>query len=366
MCVMGLTTRAQTAAPVAPSVTTLSALRDEAVRSERRNSHIEIEGVILWADSRAGRLILQDQTGIYELELNFRNIAPEPGMKLLISGNCFPRIEGEIIRPDADIVENDGLHIATEKSGAVFLQAGSWPILVDWFNAGTRSELKLDYSGPTFARQKIPDSALLHPATPDRSEPAAQIPGLDYSSYVGEWKRLPDFDILSVVKSGEVPNFDITVRTQDEFAGMRFSGLLNIPTGGLYTFWCSSDDGSRVRLGNVVCTALGKTDLPAPQALVIDAARSEQQDFSWARVAGRVISIRPSGEETELELKSGPARINIEVRQPLHDSISNLLWKQIAARGVAQSVYTVEGSHSTSRLLVQDWNQIHLAPGKVC
>ncbi len=66
-----------------------------------------------------------------------------------------------------------------------------------------------------------------------------------------KWIRLPDFDTLSPVEMGrtEKPSAG-TYRAGREWFGLRFSGFLEVPTDGLYTFYCTSDDGSRLYIGN--------------------------------------------------------------------------------------------------------------------
>jgi signal transduction histidine kinase len=360
---VSFSTMSQTAPAFASQVSTLAQLRTEAARPERRISQIHIEGVVLWADQQANKLVIKDRTAISELAVACRDLALEPGTKVLIAGECFPQIEGQIIRVNAEIVENDGLHIASERNGTVFLQAGAFPIVLDWFNAATRSLLSVEYAGPSLTRQKIPNSALLHPDPQNQEGPTGGGSGLEYWCFAGEWKRLPDFDHVHAVKSGIVSNFDIAVRSQEEFAGVRFSGLLKIPVEGRYTFWCTSDDGSGLRLGKVKCKALGKTDLPNPQLLTIATAQEEDLEYSWSQVVGRVISVRSSEGRTLLELKSGSGHITIEVSQRLTSSLNRLFQIPIVARGVAQPVYTISGLRTAGRLLVQNWNQIEQQEG---
>jgi len=73
-----------------------------------------------------------------------------------------------------------------------------------------------------------------------------QVPGLNYSYYEGTWSVLPSFASLTPVKTGTVPNFDISVATHTDNFAIRFSGYIQIPTAGQYTFSTSSDDGSRL------------------------------------------------------------------------------------------------------------------------
>ncbi|MHC4751850.1 MAG: PA14 domain-containing protein, partial [Planctomycetota bacterium] len=70
--------------------------------------------------------------------------------------------------------------------------------------------------------------------------------GLLYEYFEGTWDLLPDFDSLIPAEKGTVSNFDISVRNQDDNFGFCFSGQINIATTGDYTFYTTSDDGSRL------------------------------------------------------------------------------------------------------------------------
>ncbi len=69
---------------------------------------------------------------------------------------------------------------------------------------------------------------------------------LNYAYYHGTWDVLPDFDALTPVKTGTVAGFDLSPRTQDDDFGFVFWGALEVPAAGDYTFFTSSDDGSRL------------------------------------------------------------------------------------------------------------------------
>jgi hypothetical protein len=60
---------------------------------------------------------------------------------------------------------------------------------------------------------------------------------------------LPNFAALTPVKSGTAANFDLSVRNRDDNFALRFSGFVNVATDGTYTFYTSSDDGSKLFIG---------------------------------------------------------------------------------------------------------------------
>ncbi|MBP6650501.1 MAG: PQQ-dependent sugar dehydrogenase [Bacteroidia bacterium] len=82
--------------------------------------------------------------------------------------------------------------------------------------------------------------------------PTTTIQGLNYSYFQGTWSALPNFAALTPVSSGVVSTFDISPRSQNDNFGFRFTGYINVPASGVYTFYSSSDDGSKVYIGTTL------------------------------------------------------------------------------------------------------------------
>ena len=82
--------------------------------------------------------------------------------------------------------------------------------------------------------------------------PTTTIQGLNYSYFQGTWSALPNFAALTPVSSGVVSTFDISPRSQNDNFGFRFTGYINVPASGAYTFYSSSDDGSKVYIGTTL------------------------------------------------------------------------------------------------------------------
>lgn len=76
--------------------------------------------------------------------------------------------------------------------------------------------------------------------------------GLDYAYYEGNWEQLPDFNKLSPVKTGIVSTLNLSQRNKNDQYGFRFTGYIQIPTDGIYTFYSSSDDGSQLYIGSTL------------------------------------------------------------------------------------------------------------------
>ncbi len=82
--------------------------------------------------------------------------------------------------------------------------------------------------------------------------PAPTSAGLDYKYYQGTWNQLPDFSTLAPVATGTVTNFDVSPRLRTDSFGFRFTGYVNVPTDGVYTFYTNSDDGSKLYIGGIL------------------------------------------------------------------------------------------------------------------
>jgi hexosaminidase len=94
---------------------------------------------------------------------------------------------------------------------------------------------------------------------------AEVVPGVTYAYYEGSWDRLPDFDQLTPVATGNAAGFDLAVRKREDEFALRFSGLIEVPTDGAYTFYLYSDDGSRLLIGSDVIVSHGGSYPPSEQ-----------------------------------------------------------------------------------------------------
>lgn len=93
-----------------------------------------------------------------------------------------------------------------------------------------------------------------------RQSPVASFPfhmvqkeknGLAYRYYEGAWDRLPDYATLQPLRTGQVYDFDFSAipAREDHFA-VRYETVIEIPAAGLYTFYTSSNDGSRLYIND--------------------------------------------------------------------------------------------------------------------
>ena len=71
-------------------------------------------------------------------------------------------------------------------------------------------------------------------------------PGVLYHYYEGQWSQLPDFSTLDAVESKIMPTIQMPETRQLDHIGLTFDGYIDIEKIGVYTFYCASDDGTRL------------------------------------------------------------------------------------------------------------------------
>jgi azurin len=74
------------------------------------------------------------------------------------------------------------------------------------------------------------------------------LTGLKFQLYLGDWKNLPDFSTLQPHREGAVKDNLVQLKLDDyknQF-GLVFTGKLEVPVDGDYTFLLASDDGGRI------------------------------------------------------------------------------------------------------------------------
>ena len=81
--------------------------------------------------------------------------------------------------------------------------------------------------------------------------PDGVVGGLDYSYYeAGPIDDLGDLQRSAIVRNGTTSDFDISLRDRDDNFGFRYTGYVEVPENGEYTFYTDSDDGSRLYIGD--------------------------------------------------------------------------------------------------------------------
>ena len=73
-------------------------------------------------------------------------------------------------------------------------------------------------------------------------------PGLNYQYFEGIWGQLPDFSALKPLGKGISQSVDLSMKKRKADYGLVFKGYLQVPETGVYQFYLSSNDGSKMIL----------------------------------------------------------------------------------------------------------------------
>ncbi|MCI0461274.1 MAG: c-type cytochrome [Gemmataceae bacterium] len=79
-------------------------------------------------------------------------------------------------------------------------------------------------------------------------------PNLTYAYYEGTWDRLPDFARLKPRATGKASGFDLGLARRPGNFALKFEGHLRIDREGTYRFHLTSDDGSKLFVGDRLAT----------------------------------------------------------------------------------------------------------------
>jgi Pectate lyase superfamily protein/PA14 domain/Secretion system C-terminal sorting domain len=198
---------------------------------------------------------------------------------------------------------------------------------LDTVNAGSHAVVLYSGYGSTAATLRAPDN------------PANATPGLNYAYYEGSWSALPDFGALTALKTGTVTGFDLSLRNRNDQFGFRYSGYVEVPTDGQYTFHTSSDDGSKLFIGNQL--VVDNDGLHATQE------RSGTIGLRAGKHAITVVFFEQGGEQVLDVRYQGPGLVNQAVP-------ATALFKSAAAGGtrVANNAAAQSDAKATLQLAV--------------
>lgn len=317
-----------------------------------------LEGVVCALAPGQRLVALQDDSATVLLELPKVDAQLHAGDRLVIIGenSSLTRDDFSIQVGTAPVVDNDGHHSSLMKSGKVFLAAGFQPIHLAWFNNVSVAVLKLEWEGPGLRRQQIP-SKVLWGEPPGLTNLSGLNHGLNYTACNGDGVFLADFENLKPVAQGVATNFSVSYRARPEHTALFFSGFIQIPRPGGYTFYLTSDDGSQLKVGtpSVSCA---RTSTNGPSASILQTLsqmRLESGASSWIELEGEVIFAGIKVNHLDIELAVDGNRVPVTVVGGATLLATNLLHEHIRVRGIRE--FSLEEKKIT-RILVPSSEQV--------
>jgi len=289
-----------------------------------------------------GIVVVRDDTAAELLDLGSQPEALTPGEQIIISQtNCLLRRRDFGVQISAaPVVDNDGSHRMYEAQGEANLEAGRHPLTVEWFNGYKEFGLEVAWAGPDLPLQPMAASNLWR-SSGNNSNLA---PGLAVECYEGAWNNLPDFNLLTPVKTGAVTNFGLGFRTRDERVSLRFTGFFDAPRDGRYVFHVRSDDGAMLFLDKAgpKVQKLGMTAMPVPVNEFIGEPFDKTNELEWMVVEGRAKFITQTGRGLAFQLRSGYAAITVHVVDAATIRPAALVDARVRVAGVGRGIFNVE------------------------
>ena len=129
-------------------------------------------------------------------------------------------------------------------------------------------------------------------------QPASTSPGLRYAYYEGQWEQLPEFETLKPVKAGVAPGIDLgSIKGRENGWGVVYSGYVEVPMSGLYTFSLNSDDGSKLFLGDSLVVSNDGTHGPMEKSgdVLLEAGKHRMKLLYFEDIGGESLELSYRG-----------------------------------------------------------------------
>lgn len=343
-------------------VTNLHQFQRLAAVAQRVTAPVQLRGVVCWIAPGGDLIVLQDASGAALLEADPFGPVLHPGDVVAVEGLTTGTEGVDGFRMGKTlVVNNDRIRAWQESSGAVFLNPGSHPFRVGWFGRGGTNALRVQYAGPGLEQQVIPNSALSHLSDAPAAAPRTLAPGVRWRSFLGAWWQMPEFDRLRPHEQGVVGNFDLGVRSRDEYVALCYDGWLEVSKAGVYTFTVASAGGSQLRIGLPQVAVVGHAALPAPQRVGLGQILAPEPAGFWAEAEGRVdyVSRRADGGAT-LTLRSDTGMLRAEVIAGSGVWPEGMSYSRVRLTGICWSAATLDDQHIPGVLWVPGPEQIQI------
>ncbi|OUJ66164.1 PA14 domain-containing protein, partial [Hymenobacter crusticola] len=212
--------------------------------------------------------------------------------------------------------------------------------------------------------------------------PANAVAGLDYKYYEGYWNALPTFSTLTPTRTGTVTTPTLTAALRDNGYAFQYTGYVTVPTDGQYTFYTTSDDGSKLYIGSTQVVnndglhgdveQAGTIGLQAgTHAITIaffenDGGQNLQVNYAGPSLAKQAIPaaaykrvattsnqapVANAGANQTLTLPTNTATLNSTASTDVDGTISSYSWTQVSGPSNASFSSTTAASTTVSNLV---------------
>ena len=325
-------------------------------------AEVRLDATVFACGTNSGVLILQDATGTGAIELAGCRSEFRAGDWVRIEGGPWVLRSGDFGAwvTSVPLLNNDGIHSEQTVSCGRFFEAGRYPLQLDWFNqfAAFRLDVSCETTNPGEKSPLYPPVGKMELLHATHAE-----------CFQGLWSSLPNFQLLRPVKTGTVTNFDVGFRSRDEMVGIRFEGYFDAPQAGTYLFHLTSDDGSRLWVGNfaVPVKKLGTNAPPSAPPAMIGESMATPEERRLATIEGRVSFVTSRGQGLGFELRAGRETVLVQMADAGALKPADLLNACVRVSGLAGGVLTENQRLVLGRLVVassQELTILENPPGK--
>ena len=132
-------------------------------------------------------------------------------------------------------------------------------------------------------------------------------PGLQYKYYEGQWRSLPNFDLLTPKSEGVIDRIKIPEKNSEENFGVQYNGYIKIPKDGIYTFYTNSDDGSSLFIDDQMIVSNDGQHAPEERSGTIELRAGFHKIKVWFFQGGGGMALNASIEGPGMTKKVVPA-----------------------------------------------------------
>ncbi len=131
--------------------------------------------------------------------------------------------------------------------------------------------------------------------------------GLQYKYYEGQWRSLPNFNLLTSKAEGVIDQIKIPEKNSGENFGVQYEGYIKIPENGNYTFYTNSDDGSSLYIDDQMIVSNDGEHASQERSGTIELTAGFHKIKVWFFQGGGGMSLDASLEGPGLPKRSIPA-----------------------------------------------------------
>lgn len=175
---------------------------------------------------------------------------------------------------DKTLVENDGLHDPSVKSGFVHLAEGVHTIVVDSFNSKGPPLLKV-FVTPPVGQEQLFSSKNGLVGWKDPSKPYDVLWGQVYFVPKGNYPQGPDFSRITPIGRLIAPELSIIggegfpgLPGRKDMVGIRYEGFFNVQGAGIFAFRLLADHFARLTVGQHVISEIARGSRVDPQGKI--------------------------------------------------------------------------------------------------